>query len=111
MYDDGLTKAGWSSLADRRNRIKLCQFFKFYHKIHDITDFDVVFTHVSKNCASARTCRKHHLIVPRHNYEAYKQSFRHSCIAMWNHLPEDYGFVYFSALSQLCIFYDFMTLG
>jgi hypothetical protein len=84
-YKDALQKAGWSSLSDRRKRLKLGQFFKFYHGHHDFNN--VRFEHRSLLCrTSDRFFRPHALVIPRHNYEAFKQSFVWSCTSLWNYL-------------------------
>lgn len=86
-YVDGLERAGWSFLSDRRKRMKLNQFFKYYHGLHDFCNKR--FIHKTDFRTSDRTCQAHHLVVPRHYFEAYKQCFIFSCTTIWNSLPSD----------------------
>jgi hypothetical protein len=86
-YDAALQKAGWSSLSDRRKRLKLCQFYKFYRGLHPFDFYDFTFRLKSDLRCSSRTCDPHHLVVPRHFYDAFKQSFMFSCLFLWNQLP------------------------
>jgi ribonucleases P/MRP protein subunit RPP40 len=86
-YTEALDKANWSSLFNRRKRLKLFQFYKYYNGHHDYAN--CMFVH-KDDCGvrtSSRLNQPHFLVLPRHNFESFKQSFNFSCIQMWNNLP------------------------
>jgi hypothetical protein len=89
-YNDALIRTGWSSLYDRRKRSKLCQFYKFYRNLHDCPFNDHEFLLKSDvQRVSSRFFQPHHLVLPRHFTDSYKQSFMFSGATLWNNLPCD----------------------
>lgn len=88
-YDDALGRAGWSTLFARRQRLILSQFYKYYHRFHDFDNSRFVHKHESEARISARLNHPCQLVLPRHFYDGYKQSFMYSGIVLWNAFTED----------------------
>lgn len=80
---------GWSLLENRRKSLKLCQLWKFYHGHHDYANVRFIHPVDVGLRRSSRLGAPHHLLLPRHSNESFKQSFEFSSISIWNALPED----------------------
>lgn len=88
-YNEALSKAGWESLYARRQKLKLCQFFKFYRGIHD-HHFQFVHSVDTGRRISARSnLPPHHLEQRKHNSMSYEQCFLFSSIDHWNRLSTE----------------------
>lgn len=89
-YESNLNKLQWPTLRNRRAHLNLCQFYKLYNGYSDYSNCQ--FAHVDNS--SLRLSRlhppaPHHLILPRHRTNAYKQSFLYSSMHLWNCLSSD----------------------
>lgn len=98
-YDDALTRAGWLPLIERRKLLKVCQFYKFYHGYHEFPNRH--FVHLSDFRRSTRFVDRHHLLVPRHFYDSYCQSFLYSALKLWNCIPRHIALCRFSRFHSL----------
>jgi hypothetical protein len=81
-------KCGWPSLFDRRKHLKLFQFYKFYHGIHDYSNANFIHKSDTGLRFSQRVTEAHHLVLPWHRTTAFTQSFEYSAFTIWNSLPQ-----------------------
>src|SRR4051812_1001890 len=95
-----MIKAGWDSLFTRRKRLKLTQFFKYYHGIHDFSNsrFIHVDSEISRRTRHNLSYEPHHLMIPSENFVSYKQSFLFSGTTLWNSVSADTAF--YSSLTK-----------
>lgn len=63
---------GFVSLFCRRKRLKLC---KFYSGFHDFSNVRFMHKDMTGLRVSARLTESHHLLVPVHSFEHFKQIF------------------------------------
>ena len=81
----------WSTLAQRRHRLKVIQLYKFYRGYHD---YSYHFTKVidSGRRFSSRTTQPHWLTKPSSNTaKSFDQCFNYSAISLWNQLDSETG--------------------
>jgi hypothetical protein len=88
-YQNALSESNWPSLAERRKQLKLCQFYKYYNGLHDFSNRFFIHKSESGNRFSVRLNEPHHLILPKPNFERFKQSFLFSALSLWNSLSYD----------------------
>lgn len=58
------------------------------------------FVNASDRRASERVNSRHSIVVPRPNFESYRQSFMYSAISLWNTVPENLALGSFGTLHR-----------